>query len=110
MVHRGFVDYGFIVNIVDVCDIHVVHGTVVVEGIVVPISSFIADTAVAEAVVDTTVEADLRTPVAFIPSESVAAPTPIARGPEQANGGGLDPGTRHPEVAFIPVRPVAGCP
>src|ERR1019366_5930879 len=52
MVHSGVVDYGPVVNIVNVPDVHVVHRAVVVEGPVIPISAFIADTTIAEAVVD----------------------------------------------------------
>src|ERR1700674_3213731 len=77
MVHCGVVDYGLVVNIVNVRDVHVVHRAVVVESSVIPISTLIADTTIAEAVVDATVEADMRTPVAAIPSIGVAAPTPI---------------------------------
>src|SRR5208283_4825123 len=76
MVHCGVVDYGLVVNIVNVRDVHVVHRAVVVEGPVIPISAFIADTTIAEAVVDATVEADMRTPVAFIPREGTPAPAP----------------------------------
>ena len=110
MVHRGYVDDRLAVNIGDVRDVHVIHAGVVAEGSVVPISAPIADATITKAVVDATIEADLRTPVAFIPGEGAVAPTPITRSPEQANGGRLDPCTRHPEVAFIPVRPVAGRP
>src|ERR1019366_2404102 len=110
MVYRGVVDNGFVVNIVNVRDVHVIHRAVVVEGSVVPISAFIAETTIAEAVVDATVEADMRTPVAFIPGVGVAAPSPITRSPEEANFGSHRPRTRHPEVAFIPVSPVAGRP
>src|SRR5208337_2325200 len=105
MVHRGFVDYGFVVNIVNVRDVHVVHRGVVVEGPVIPISAFIAD-----AVVDATVEADMRPPVAFIPREGTAAPAPITGSPEEANFGSHHPRTRHPEVALITISPVAGRP
>src|SRR5208283_2103784 len=101
MVHRGFVDDGLFVNIGDVRDIHVTHRAVVEEGSVVPISASIADTTIAEAVVHAAVEADTLAPIAFIPGESVAAPTPITGGPQEANGGRLDPRPRHPEVAFI---------
>src|SRR5450756_1882014 len=101
MVHSGVVDYGPVVNIVNVRDVHVVHRAVVVEGPVIPISAFIADT---------TIEADMRAPVALIPGVAVAAPTPITGSPEKANFGNQHPRTWHPEVAFIPVSPVAGRP
>jgi len=110
MVYRGFVDYGLAVDISDVRDVHIIYRAVVEEGSVVPISAPIADTTVAKAVVDATVEADTLAPIAFIPGKGIAAPTPITGGPEQASGWRLDPCARDPEVAFIPVRPIAGRP
>jgi hypothetical protein len=110
MVHRGVVDYGLVVNVVNVGDVHVIHRAVVVEGSVIPISTLVADTTIAEAVVDATVESHVRTPVAAIPGVGVAAPTPIAGGPEQANLGSHHPGTRHPEVTLIAISPVAWRP
>ena len=110
VVVRSVVDDGLVVDIVNIRDVHVIHRAVVVEAAVVPISALIADATVAEAVVDAAVEADIRTPVAFIPGKGVAAPTPIARRPEKANFGSHHPRTRHPEVAFVSVSPVAGRP
>src|ERR1017187_10387844 len=110
MVHGGVIDHGLVVNIVNVRGVHVIHRAVVAEGSVIPISAFIADTTIAEAVVDAAVEADMRAPIAFIPGVGVAAPTPIPGSPEEANFGSHDPGTRHPEVAIITIAPVAGCP
>jgi hypothetical protein len=110
MVHPSVVDYGLVVNVVNAGDVHVVHRTVVVKLSVLPTSALIAETTIAKAVVDPTVEADLRTPVAVIPHVGVAAPAPITGSPEQTNLGSHHPRTRHPEVAFIPVSPVAGRP
>src|SRR5271165_4474254 len=110
MVHSGFVDYGLVVNIVNVRDVHIIHRTVVVEGSVVPISTSIADATIAKPVVDAAVEADMRTPVAFIPGIGVAPPTPIARCPEEARLRSHHPSPRHPEVAFIAICPVARRP
>src|SRR5438445_12235758 len=45
---------------------HAVHGAVVEEGPVVPISSLIADAYIAETVIDTAIESDARPPVALI--------------------------------------------
>ena len=110
MVHGSVVDYRLVVNIVNVRDVDVIHRAVVVEGSVIPIAALIADTAIAVPVVDATVETDLRTPVATIPSVGISAPTPITRGPEQAHRGGHHPGTRHPKVAFTPISPVSRRP
>ena len=110
MVHRGDVDYGFVVNIVNVRDVHIIHRGVVEEGAVIPISASVTDTAIAEAVVDAAIEADLRAPVAAIPGECIAAPAPVAGSPEQASLRRCHPRTRHPEITFIAIGPVAGRP
>ena len=110
MVHPGVVDYGPVVNIVKVPDVHVVHRAVVVEGSMIPVSAFIAETTVAETVVDATVEADMGAPVAFIPSVAVTAPTPVTGSPEEANLWSHHPRTWHPVVAFISISPVSGRP
>src|ERR1022692_3336607 len=110
IVDPSVVDYGLVVNVVNAGDIHVVHRTVVVKLSVLPTSALIAGTTIAKAVVDPTVEADLRTPVTVIPAVGVAAPAPITGSPEQTNLGSHHPRTRHPEVAFIPICPVAGRP
>ncbi len=109
-VHGGIVDNRRVVNVVNVGDVHVVHRTVVVKLPVLPTSALIAGTAIAKAVIDAAVEADLLTPVAAIPGERAAAPTPVTGSPEQTNGGRLDPRTRHPEVAFTSISPIAGSP
>jgi hypothetical protein len=110
VVHPGVVDYGPAVNIVNVPDVHVVHRTVIVEGPVIPISAFIADATIAEAVIDATVETDMRTPVTVVPSVAVTAPAPIAGSPEEANFGSHHPRARHPVIAFIAISPVTGGP
>src|SRR6266851_3108585 len=62
---------------------HVVYGSVVEKGSVVPISAVIADTTVAEAVINAAIESDMRTPVALMKNEDAIAPAPITRGPEE---------------------------
>ena len=109
MVYRRVVDYGLVINIVNIRDVYVIHRAVVIEGSVIPIPSLITGTAIAVAVVDAAVEADLRTPVAAIPGVGVASPAPIARSPEQTHRS-QHPRARHPEVAFVPISPVARRP
>jgi hypothetical protein len=65
-VHRGVVDHGGVVNVVDVGDIYVVDGTIVEKVAAVPTSAFIAIAEIAESVVDAAVESDMRTPVANV--------------------------------------------
>src|SRR5579863_23883 len=75
-VHRSVVDHRGVVNIVNVRDIHVVHGTVVEELTASPFATFIAMAEIAESVVDAAVESDVRTPIADMENECRAAPTP----------------------------------
>src|SRR5271166_2982276 len=81
MVDCRFIDYGFLVNIVNACDVDVIHRAVVLEGPVVPISASIAETTVAEAVVDAAVEADACAPVPAIPGVRVVIPSPVTGSP-----------------------------
>src|SRR6202162_2519621 len=110
MVYGSRVDYGLTVNIVNVRNVHVIHRGVVVESSVVPISPSVADATIAVAVVDAAVEADRGTPIAFIPSKGIVAPTPVTGRPEQTSLGRLSPRARHPEIAFFAVSPVTGRP
>src|SRR5579863_1390244 len=82
VVDRGVVDDGLVVDVGDVGIADVIHRAVIVEGSMVPISALIADATISVSIVNATVEADLRAPVAAIPGESAATPTPIARRPE----------------------------
>src|SRR5579859_6619852 len=110
VVVRGVVDYSLVVNVVNIRNVHVIHGAVVVEAAVSPIPTLITHAPIAEAVVDATVEADIRAPVAFIPGKGIAAPAPITRRPEKANLGSHHPRPRDPEVAVLSICPVAGRP
>src|SRR5579863_5300278 len=106
----GVADYGFVVNVVNVGDVYVIHRAVVVEGSVIPISTAVAGTTIAVAVIYAAIETDLSAPVAFIPGIRVVAPAPVAGSPKQTGFGGHYPRAWHPKVAIIPIRPVAGRP
>lgn len=106
----GLIDDRLVVDVVDVGDIDIVHGTVVVEGPVVPIPALVAFSTVSEAVVHATVEADLRPPVSIVKSVRSVVPAPIAGRPEQARFGSFDPGAGHPVIVFIAIGPVAWRP
>src|SRR5579863_6210360 len=103
VVVRSVVDDGLVIDVVNVGDIHIIHRAVVIEASVSPISALIADATVTKAVVNATVEADVRTPVAIVPGISIVAPAPISGSPEQANLGSHHPRSRHPEVAFLSI-------
>lgn len=106
---------GVIVNcvVVDVVNdrgIDIVHGAVVVELPSAPVSSLITAAHIPEAVIDTTIEADMRTPVAVAPAIAIADERPIRWCPERTNVGSNYPRSWYPIVARGSVPPVSGCP
>src|ERR1700690_1276294 len=109
-VHRGVVDHGGVVGVVNVGNVYVVHCAVVEEAPIVPAPAFIAVTEVAEAVADAAVETYVQTPVAFMENKSVAAPTPPGWSPEETGFRRHYPRTRHPIVAVGAIGPKAGRP
>ena len=92
--------------------VHVVHVGVVEEVPVVPAAALITAPAVAEAIVNAAIEADVLPPIAFMEDEHAAvAPAPVAGSPQVARLRGFHPGAGHPIVAIvIGVIPVAGGP
>jgi hypothetical protein len=104
------VDHGLVVNIMNVPDIHVIHRTVVVEGAMIPISALVANTSISKAIIHTAIKADVFAPVAAMPGVRIIAPAPIPRSPEEANFWSHHPGSRHPEVTFISITPIAWGP
>jgi len=111
-VHRGVVDDGGVVNVVNVCDVHVAHRTVVIKLPVLPTAALVALSEVSVAVTDSAVKTYLLSPVAIVEHVSVAAPTPIGWSPKQAGLRRHHPRTWHPVVivVIISVSPVAGGP
>jgi len=100
------------IGVVNHGPVHVHDGGVVAEITAIPAPPVEALAVVAVAVVDASVEAYLRAPIAGVPSVAAVIPSPIAGGPEQAYGGGHDPRSGDPVVAAgigIP-GPVAGRP
>jgi hypothetical protein len=111
-VHCGVVDHGGVVYVVNVCDIHVVHRTVVVELSVLPAAALITLTKVSVSIADSAIETDLRPPVALIEDVAIAAPTPVGWSPEQAGFRRHHPRAWHPVVivVIVGVSPVAWGP
>ncbi len=98
------------VGVVDDGAVHVHDRGVVGEVTALPTTAEEADATVTEAVVNTAVEADMRTPVAAVEDEGAPAPAPVAGGPEQTIGGGLHPDAGDPVIATRTVGPVARRP
>src|ERR1039457_2192678 len=97
-VHCSTVDHRCVVNVVNIGDADIAHGTVVIKLSALPTSTLITLTKVSVAITDPAIETYLRAPVAIIENVSVAAPTPISRGPEQTDFGSHYPRSRHPVV------------
>jgi hypothetical protein len=110
IVHGSIVDNGLVIDIGNVGRAYVVYFAVVIEPPVIPISALIADARITVAIVDAAVETDLGTPISGIPDVDAVAPAPIARSPEQTDCRDLYPCAWDPVVAIIPVRPISGCP
>ena len=86
------------------------HCTVIGKNSTAPLTTEEADSTVAESVIDSAIEPDVRAPVACVPSIDAAAESPVARGPQKANPGRRNPDTRNPVVACITIGPVARGP
>ena len=102
------VDDGVVVDVGDMADVS--NGAVVVEVVAVPIATEEADADVAEAIVDTAVEADVRTPVAGMEAVAAAVVTPVGRRPESAVVGRSAPCAGDPVITAGTPGPVAGRP
>jgi len=75
-----------------------------------PVTALESNTGIPAAVIDSTIEADVRAPVTAVPDVSTAPPTPVSRSPEQARLGRQHPGARHPVIAVIAISPIARRP
>ncbi len=110
-VRGGVVDHRLVhVDVVDVGDVDVRDGPVVVEIPAAPVAADVADAEIAESVVDAAVEADLRPPVAFVPAVVAVGPAPPSWGPQQPDGGRDEPCAVDPVVAVRTPGPVARGP
>ncbi len=105
-IHGGIVDDGLVINVRNICRAHVVYGAVVIKLPIVPVSALIADTGIAEAVNDSAVEADLRSPITRVPNVTTIAKSPKARGPQHTDCWSLHPGPGHPVIAVRTVSPI----
>ena len=72
-------------DVVDDRDVHIVYSPVIEELSTIPVTAFVADTDVAVTVVNSSVEADVWTPISDIPDIRAIGPTPISRRPEKAD-------------------------
>src|SRR5215472_7436925 len=106
-------DRGVVVGIVDdggIGRIHIGDGAVVVIDSAAPLSAHETNSGIATAVIDSTIEPNMRTPVAGTPHIETLAPTPVARSPQHTDYRRLDPCTGNPIVAVRTVSPKSRCP
>jgi hypothetical protein len=82
------VDDGPLVDVVDDGDVYVVYSSVVEEPSSTPVTAFVAHSDVTVTVVDSTVEANVWTPISDIPEIHAIRPSPISWRPEEADLGG----------------------
>jgi hypothetical protein len=75
------VNHGLAVGIVDDGHVDVVHFTVIEEVPAVPVSACVAGTEVTEAVVNSAIETDVRSPVAGMPNVNALGPAPVTGRP-----------------------------
>src|ERR1700716_4269690 len=70
-------DDRIVIDIGHVGDVHVSDATVVIKSVTSPLTTEKSHAGIAEAVVNTTVKSDVRTPVAAIPNVESLIPTPV---------------------------------
>ena len=103
-------DDGAVVDVGNASDVDAIDGAVVVEAVSLPVAAVVAVAGVAEAVVNASVEADVKAPEATVEAPAVAVPAPVAGGPERAVVGRSAPCAGNPIVAGGTPVPVAGGP
>ena len=106
----GAIFDAIVVDIVNHCHIQVVDGAVVIEVAAIPVAALIPDTHVAEAIIHSTVEANVWSPIASIKLVAIMPVAPVAGRPKRAFIGSLHPDSGYPVVAAWGVAPVAGGP
>src|SRR6516165_10598130 len=88
----------------------IVDRSIVDEHAIVPPATFIADAAVAKAVIDSAVKTNVGAPIARVPYVDPVAPAPITRRPQQAYGRRQHPGARNPVISNRANPPIARGP
>jgi len=101
---------GPVIGVVNNRCVHARDGCVVGEVPTLPCASVVPASAVAEAVVDAAVKADLLTPISTVKTVESTFKSPIRRGPEHACGRGRDPDSRYPVVTTAAVSPICRLP
>src|SRR5690348_5684078 len=110
----GFVaiDDGRVVDVVNLGDVHVVHGTVVIKVVVIPAATFIPVAEIAKSITDSAVPPNVWAPISFMEEIGTVLPAPVAGRPEEADFGSFDPRPRHPVIVLVIAipRPITRSP
>jgi len=79
-------------------NVHIGYGAVIVEPPAVPVAAIVAAAGVSEAVIDTAVETDVRSPISPMQTVAASAETPVGRSPERADVRRHHPRARNPVI------------
>ena len=78
-------DDGLVIDIGHVRDVHIGDRAVVEERATAPFAACEAFAEVSEAVINATIESNMRAPIACIPEIEPVVPTPVSGSPQEAN-------------------------
>ena len=87
VVHHGPID----ISVVNDRGIYICHSSVIAEGITRPHAADKTNTRIAKTIINTTIEADMRTPEAGMPTVHAAHKAPITGSPKQTRFGRRNP-------------------
>src|SRR5580704_1885137 len=109
-IHFAVVGHCAVIDVVNVVNVDVADAAIVEKVTAAPVAAFEAETAVTETVINSAIEADVRTPVTGVPEISAVAPAPITGSPEKSDARRDDPSAGNPEIAVGAIGPISGRP
>lgn len=98
------------IGVVNDPDVYIVYRAVVIKVVAVPSAADVAAAIVAKAIIDPAIKSDRRPPITGNKNIRAVFPSPIARRPEQARIGSLDPSAGYPVVVVAVPGPIARRP
>src|SRR5690348_7259236 len=90
--------------------VHVHYRRVVPKCSMLPAPADETDAGVAKSIINSAVEAHVRSPISGVPDVPAAAPSPVTRRPKKTNLWRHHPGSRHPVVSIGSVCPITWRP
>lgn len=108
---RSSVDHCTVrIGVVDHVRIHSPDRSVIPEGVALPPTPVETGTIVTEAIVNSPVVPNVRTPITVVPMIESVAKSPVTRGPKISRFGHLHPSARNPVITIVPISPVPRTP